>query len=225
MLKNAAVLFWIIFSGLIPRVTAQEIPAAGRFAGEIKAFAAWDLKNTFPEKNILFVGSSSIRMWNTASAFPEKNVINRGFGGAITSDVLAYYDTIVRPYRPRVIVFYCGDNDVTDGLPADSVVAVFKTFLNRVQADFPKTKVIYIPIKPSPSRWHLWPEMDAVNTQVKVLSKTTRNLMYADIAAPMLKTGSPPSAHLFLEDGLHLSDAGYAIWNETVRKALKKAGY
>jgi lysophospholipase L1-like esterase len=204
--------------------TAQPHAPEIRFADEIKAFKNWDLKNAFPNNGILFVGSSSIRMWNTAAAFPGRAVINRGFGGAVIEDVLFHYDVVVKPYAPRVIVFYCGDNDVSNGLSPDSVLAGFDRFLLRVRSDFPKTTVVFVAVKPSPSRWSLWPAMAQVNTAVSNRAKKDRKLMYADIATPMLKTGSPPASGLFLEDGLHLSEEGYALWAGILETHLKKAG-
>ena len=63
-------------------------PDPERFAKDIKTFAVWDSKNTFPENAILFVGSSSVRYWSTATAFPDRPIINRGFGGSEISDVI-----------------------------------------------------------------------------------------------------------------------------------------
>ena len=39
-------------------------------------------------------------------------------------------------------------------------------------------------------------------------------------APEFLETGEPPSADLFWSDGLHLSDQGYAIWNDILAETL-----
>ena len=94
---------------------------ATRFQQEIDNFSAWDAKNATPDSAILFIGSSSIRFWKTHDAFPNQPVINRGFGGSHISDVNVFADKIVLPYRPAIIVFYAGDNDVAYGKSAERV--------------------------------------------------------------------------------------------------------
>ena len=44
-------------------------------------------------------------------------VIPRGFGGSTMHDLLHYVNRIVVPYRPRAIVVYEGDNDMSDDKP------------------------------------------------------------------------------------------------------------
>ncbi|RME10337.1 MAG: hypothetical protein D6816_03460, partial [Bacteroidetes bacterium] len=84
-----------------------------RFEEEIKAFEEADKKSMPPAGAILFVGSSSIRMWPSLdSAFAPLPVIQRGFGGSTIPEVLHYADRIVWKYQPKVIVFYCGENDI-----------------------------------------------------------------------------------------------------------------
>jgi hypothetical protein len=80
-------------------------PDPKRFVNEIEAFIDYDAKNSFPKDAVLFVGSSSIRLWKTHQAFPKIPVINRGFGGAHISDVNYYYDSIVKKYQPKLVVF------------------------------------------------------------------------------------------------------------------------
>lgn len=71
-------------------------PDPKRYENDINTFMKWDMKNSFNEKSVLFVGSSSIVGWMSADYFPELQVINRGFGGSHISDVLFYYDKVVK---------------------------------------------------------------------------------------------------------------------------------
>ena len=85
-------------------------PNPHRFDIEINRFVNQDLKNSFPNDAILFVGSSSIRMWKTHKSFPEYKVVNRGFGGSHISDVIYFIDKVALKYSPKLIIFYAGDN-------------------------------------------------------------------------------------------------------------------
>jgi creatinine amidohydrolase len=203
---------------------AQDNPDPHRFDKEIKTFRAWDQKNTIPDDYVLMLGSSSIRMWPSAESFPDLKVVNRGFGGAHISDLIHFQkDILLRYAPPQCIVFFCGGNDVTGGKSAQQVISDFQAFWRIVNEHAPSTPLIYIPIKPCPSRWHLWAEESQVNTAVLKQSEKDPLLYYADTAAPMLETGSPPDASLFISDMLHLSAKGYCMWTDVVRPHVDHA--
>lgn len=202
-------------------ITEVDDPNPARFAAEIEVFADWDSKNAFPHEAILFVGSSSIRMWPTAESFPNLPVINRGFGGAHISDVNHYVDQVVLKYRPRVVAFYCGDNDIADGKSPEQVLADFKQFVANVQESLPKTRIIYLPIKPSLARWDKWSRMEEANALVERLAENDKRLSYVDTATPMLGPDGRPRKELFLADGLHMNAAGYRLWSGILRTQLE----
>lgn len=203
----------VIFS-----VCAQEDPDPLRFQKQIETFQAWDRKNAIPDDFVLMIGSSSIVMWSSMESFPDLKIVNRGFGGSHISDLIHYKQEILLKYEtPQCIVFYCGDNDVASGKSPESVLKDFETFWKVVRQHAPNTPLVYIPIKPCPSRWHLWEKASKFNEQIRVLSQENSWLYYADTAEPMLETGAPPDSSLFISDMLHLSGKGYAMWTSVVR--------
>jgi lysophospholipase L1-like esterase len=211
----------IIAGGLAARAAEPAAdPNPARFAAEIQAFAAWDSKNASPRGAILFVGSSSIRMWRSAESFPDLPVINRGFGGSHISDVNHYVDRVVLKYRPRVVVFYAGDNDIADGKTPQQVLADFERFVATVHQQLPDTRIIYLPIKPSLLRWEKWPQMQEANALVQRLAENDEQLTYVDTATPMLGDDGRPRKELFLDDGLHMNATGYRLWSEILSDQL-----
>lgn len=217
-------LILLIISSSFKTIDAQSIedPNPLRFEEEINRFKDWDSKNSFPEDAILFVGSSSIRMWKTADSFPELPVINRGFGGSHFSDLLYYYDSLVLPYNPSVVVLYEGDNDVASGKSNDQVFDDYLEFTSRLTNDFPNVKLVFIPIKPSSSRWEMWPQMKKANQRIKNNIDQNSRFYYVDMVLPILKSDGTPDDSLFLDDLLHLNEKGYAKWNEAIRPSLEK---
>jgi hypothetical protein len=123
---------------------------------DIRDFEAKDRK-TPPELNrILFVGSSSIRKWKTLQEdMAPLKVINRGFGGSKIPDIIYYVNRIVLPYKPKTIVFYAGDNDMSRGKrhSPEQVLDNCRTFTNLIHAELPETKIFFISIIPSKLRW------------------------------------------------------------------------
>jgi lysophospholipase L1-like esterase len=197
-------------------------PDPNRFAPEIKAFAEWDSKNTVPAEPVLFVGSSSIRMWRTHESFPGLPVVNRGFGGSHISDVLHFTDRAVLPYRPQVIVFYAGDNDIAGGKSAQRVFEDYRKFVGLVRAGRPAVQIIFLAIKPSGSRWSLWPEVKKANELVRDFCQSDARLVYADLNASLLGADGTPDSSLFLKDQLHLNPKGYALWTKALAPILQK---
>ncbi len=219
-MNKAVLTLLLLFACILVFGQTKSNPDPTRFQAEIDAFQHWDSKNATPADPVLFIGSSSIRMWKTHDAFPDQPVVNRGFGGAEISDMLYYYDQIAKHYNPDIIVFYCGDNDISGGKKADQVFNDFLTFKDSVLADFPQVEFIYLPAKPSSSRWSIYPEMKKFNTLVKEFCGSRDHFHYLDTASPLLgKNGNPDNA-LFQKDLLHLNDKGYAIWNKLLAPLL-----
>ena len=194
-------------------------PDPGRFAASIAAFVTLDSKNALPHDPILFVGSSSIRLWPTAMAFPGRPVVNRGFGGAELSDVIHYYDQTIRPYRPAQVFLYAGDNDIAGGKSARQVFEDYRELAERVTRDFPGTHLVFISIKPSTARWEMWPTMVEANRLVREYAEEHDNLEFADLASPLLDDAGMPK-NVYVEDGLHLNEWGYRLWQEALAPFL-----
>jgi lysophospholipase L1-like esterase len=198
-----------------------------RFRNDIDKFKQADTAKMPPKGATLFVGSSSIRMWHQrlAEDFPDRDVIPRGFGGSTMELLLHYFDEIVTPYQPAIIVVYEGDNDLAGNRKVEDVAKQFDEFVERVNEHVPGAAIVFIPPKPSVSRWKLWPKMEKLNSYLQQLAAQRKNVWYADIASPMLEQskepGQPPSKDLFVKDGLHLSGQGYDLWTKVVQDVLK----
>lgn len=212
----------LALGNVAPRLAlGQNDPDPGRFAAEIEAFEAWDLKNVPPPNPVLFVGSSSIRLWPSATYFPDLPVINRGFGGSHISYVNFYLERTVLKYLPRAIVFYAGDNDIAAGKTPEKVLDDYQEFVARVHALSPATDILYVPIKPSLARWDMWPLMLQANALIATFSAGSSRLHYLDVATPMLGPDGTPRPELFIEDGLHLNRAGYDLWSQVSGATLR----
>ena len=98
----------------------------------------------------------------------------------------------------------------------------FEALVARVRPSQPALPIYYLTIKPSRLRWALWPTMAEANDRIATLAAGDPKLTVLDVSRPMLELGrgqAPPAA-LFWVDGLHMTEAGYAIWTEVVRKQL-----
>lgn len=177
-----------------------------------------------PGEGIVFVGSSSIRLWDSlAQDMAPLPVIQHGFGGAKLGDVVHYADRLVSAHQPRAVVIFAGTNDITPEhakLP-EVLLASYQAFVGRVRAVQPELPILFIAITPSPLRWSVWPIAQEANALVSQYSATDPNLYVVDTAPVLLGEGGEPRDDLYIFDGLHLSEAGYAAWTATIRPALE----
>ena len=195
------------------------------FWDEIQAFKREDSVKTPPEGAILFTGSSSFRMWTgVQEAFPEHRIVNRAFGGSTFPDVIRYADEAILAYKPKQVVIYCGDNDLasSDTVTAQAVYRRFVQLFTIIRTALPKTSVVFVAIKPSPSRAHLMPRIEEANALIKAFLRRKRRTAYVDIYHPMLQASGQPRPELFLEDNLHMNSQGYQIWQQRLKPVLLK---
>lgn len=214
-LLRSFVLLGLVLVSTVQTHAADEAPA-NKWEASIARFEAKDKETPPPANPIVFVGSSSIVKWKTAEAFPNLPVLNRGFGGSQIADSVLFADRIVTPYKPKVVVFYAGDNDIGAKKSPQQVAADFDAFTAKVFAKVPETKIVVIAIKPSVKRWALIENIRKLNELLQASVKKDPRMVYVDIHTPMLGADGQPRVELLAADGLHLSPAGYELWNSLV---------
>jgi len=192
-----------------------------RWEKAIARFTTADQTDTPAHGGIVFVGSSSIVGWKLPEFFPELRPINRGFGGSQICHSTHFLQQLVLKHRPRVVVFYAGDNDVAAGKSAERVHRDFAAFWARLHKALPETRLVYIAIKPSILRWKMAETMQEANRRIADDCKKDVRLTYIDVWQPMLGEDGQPRQELFRKDGLHLNHTGYELWTELVRPALE----
>jgi lysophospholipase L1-like esterase len=205
------------------RIGAGLQASTGIWEPAIRRFEDQDRVAPPPQNGIVFVGSSSIVRWNLPESFPDlgPSVINRGFGGSELKDSVEYAHRIVIPYKPRVVVLYAGDNDIEAGATPEQIARQFVAFERKVHAALPQAKIVFVSIKPSIRRWKWMDAIRATNARIEEYCANHRNLVYLDVVPKMLTPGGEPRKELLVEDGLHMTPAGYRIWNEALGPLLK----
>ena len=217
LLRHSWYLLALLFS--LVELPAQTATNASRWEPEIQAFEACDRTNPPPRDGILFVGSSSFRLWKSmAQDFPGKPVINRGFGGSEISDSTAFAARIIFPYHPSMIVLYAGDNDLASGKSPQQVVSDYRSFVRTIRAQLPDTRICFLSIKPSPSRWRLKEQINQVNREIAAMKD--KDLLFIDIYSPMLGPDGNPRSDLFMPDGLHPNAKAYHLWASLIAPYL-----
>ena len=114
-------------------------------------------------------------------------------------------------------------NDITgsdqDKKP-EEVASLFRSVLKTIRNSHPVTPVFWIEITPTASRWKVWPEIQKANTLIKRVCDNERNTYFITTSYAFLNDKGLPKDELFRDDQLHLTEKGYAVWTEIIRKEL-----
>lgn len=195
------------------------------FWKEVQVFKQKDSVQ-FPAANqVLFIGSSSFTLWKDVQEyFPQHKILNRAFGGSTLVDLIRFRYDVIYPYQPKQIVIYCGENDfaASDTVTVELVMQRFKTLYNLIRAKYASVPLLYVSMKPSPSRVHLLAKYIEANKQIETFLKKEKKAAFADVYHPMLKTDGTMMDDIFKEDNLHMNAKGYAIWKKVLEKLLMK---
>ena len=194
------------------------------FYDDVQIIKAYDKMFQPPAHPILFVGSSSIRKWDDLQqVFGKYAVLNRGVGGTVVNDITYYINDLIFAYHPRQIVLYVGENDVPDAKStADSILNRTIVLFNDIRARLPDVPLVYISMKPSPSRDKFREKCEEANAKIKDFLSKQKNVVYVDIFKPMLDASGKSRPELFVSDMLHMNPKGYAIWEKAVDPYLLK---
>jgi lysophospholipase L1-like esterase len=175
---------------------------------------------------ILFVGSSSFTNWkDVQDYFPAYPIINRGFGGSSLPDVIRYENNIIFPYQPKQIVIYCGENDIAGDTTVTGKIVFerFKQLYGDIRKNLQNVPIVYISMKPSPSRWNMRNKTMEGNKLIKkFLKKKKRNGRFVNVWDAMLEPDGQPKPEIFIQDKLHMNAEGYAIWQKLLLPYLIK---
>ena len=199
--------------------------APDRFGAQVAKLVADDQANPPADGSILFIGSSIWRLWSTvAQDMAPLPVYNRAFGGSQTPDMLRHFDALVVPHKPRIIVYYCGSNDVNAGETADAISGRIHEFATRVGKSLPGTKMIFASINRSPDKEKRWDVVDAVNARVRDgFTKEFAYLSYVELNPALFDAAGKARVELYLPDMLHFKPPAYVAFTEIPKPALTRA--
>lgn len=219
----------LCFAPLVVRSAENTDDAAKRWAQyepEFKAFADADRAHPPAKGGILFVGSSIFRKWaSVAEQMAPLPVLNRAFGGSRTPDQLARFDQLVPRYAPKVVVYYCGSNDLKAGATPEDPAAIFarfREFSERVREKFPATRLIFVSSTRSPDRVERWEHVDHYNALVRAYCAATPHHTFVDVNPALVDRDGHPRLELYLADKLHFEPPAYVAFTAIIKPVLAR---
>jgi lysophospholipase L1-like esterase len=217
------VVLWFLWGGVLAtKVQAMDghpSPSASPFAQEVATLEQSVVHG--PQHPIVFYGSSSIRLWKSLSQdFPNYPVMNCGFGGSRLTDCVDYAASIVLRLKPAAVVIYAGDNDLAQGKLPEQAFASFEQLFRTLRTYSVQMPIAFIGVKPAPARAQNLDNILKFNRMVQSFLQRQPRSRFIDVCSTMLGPDRKPLLALFASDQIHLSPAGYQIFQRNVSAFL-----
>ena len=204
------------------------VPGAGvavgtnKYTAEVAKFA---LQPVPAPGGVLLVGSSNFRKWtNAVTDLAPLPVTNRAFGGSQTSHQLMFFDQVVPPCHPGLVVWYCGSNDIKGKKDATSILERTEEWISRVKQMDSAAAVLLVSVIRAPQKHRdgQVAVVDAVNRGYEEIARSKEGVFYVDVNAALQSPTGESRAELYVEDGLHLNGEGYRQMTTLLKPAIEK---
>ena len=204
-----------------------------QFEEEVLNLEALDVEKKAEKKDILFIGSSSIRLWNNINddMYPY-TAVKRGYGGAHYYDLIHFSERLVQNHSPKAILIFVanditGSNDPTDligDLSPGEVKRLFSYNYKLIRNIHKQIPIFLIETTPTPKRWKVWNEILQANKKLERFCKQEPNLYFISTRNKFMGVDGLPIKSFFLPDELHLNIDGYMLWSNIIKSKLIELG-
>lgn len=194
-----------------------------RYEASIAAYQAADKLRAPEPGGTLFLGSSTFTLWghDLEREFGRFHALNRGFGGSTIPEVDHYLERICFPYRPRLVVFYVGTNDVAEGHSPQQILDDFEQMMAHLRRQLPNTRVAYVSMAMPPSRVEFAGQYEDANRKLRQFCEDEPNTDFIDVSQLLMDDQGRPKAEYYRADLLHMKPSGYALWIPVLREYLE----
>lgn len=181
------------------------------------------------DDRVVFMGNSITQGWidMIPEFFAGRHYINRGIGGQTTPQMLIRFRQDVIHLRPKVVVILAGINDIAGNTGPSSLEMIEDNLHSMTElAQANGIEVVLCSVLPALDfPWR--PGMDPAGKVVELNKRieayaSKKGAVYCDYFTAMVDERNGLPAELS-DDGVHPNEAGYAIMEPLVEKAIARA--
>jgi len=167
--------------------------------------------------DLLLVGSSIIRKWKTFSTMLRTlQILNLCISSYTTEDMLTlYYINMISVYKPKNVIYYCGNNDIRENIDPEIIIKNIKKFVNIIKKLYgTNMNIMIVSLIKNPKTPVYDNSIDIVNSKIQKYSKNSKNVYFVDVMEELYDT------KYFMKDDIHLEKSGYAKLNKEIENTL-----
>lgn len=216
----------VSINGSVPVSGEWDAKWIHRYVADVEKLAEKAAADPREEIDVVFFGSSSIRLWKgLEEMMAPLSVANRGYGGATVRDILVNYDKLMAQYRPKAFVIFC-DNDICGNsvdLSVSGVLDHYRLLFDRLDQDYPGVPVFFLSWKYSGLRAFMRDTQRLVNDVMADYASGSDQVTFVDVNSTLLLPNGDINPALFESDNLHINREGYLLWTSVLKPHLLKA--
>lgn len=169
--------------------------------------------------NILFIGHSLIEFFDWQERFPEHNVVSLGVAGENVGGMLSRIDGITERHTSADLIFLMsGLNDVAMG--DMSFLKDYREAVKMLADAYPDTKIYVNSILPTLSAFIPDRLIRNANDALKGIADDY-GAVFLNIYGLFIDSEGMPVKEFLLDDEVHLSDKGYAVWSKALEAEIR----
>jgi len=211
-----------------------------RLEKEVVAYESQEIQ----KGKILFYGDSSFTRWGSKfghrpmeEELPGKNnsisVVNHGFGTSTAEEQLYYYNRMIRPWEPRVLVNQTHGNDWDAGYTATEILFLQSRLFEYARKDMPGIRFYICNVRPSIKNREGGSHLRAHELEYNELladycKKHEDCTLVNHWDSPLFfvdpnRIGEYDNIRedIFVEDKIHYNQKGYDLYGQFFREILK----
>lgn len=168
--------------------------------------------------NILFLGDSLIEYFDWQGRFPGHSCMNLGMAGESAGGLLSRIGSTKRFCPETDIIFIMsGINNVAMG--DSGFLDHYRAIIKKLSSSYPDAVIYINSLLPTAVDFISNISIMDINSSLKILAEEN-GAEFLDIYSRFIDGKGNPIREYLLEDGVHLSAAGYAAWASALESRI-----
>jgi lysophospholipase L1-like esterase len=171
--------------------------------------------------DLVMIGDSHVEYLDAKKHFPGLDVVNLGVRGDTTVGVCSLLSGDLSGLTAKQVLLAVGYNDLKFRSPVETARGVAE-LLGVIRSIWPGARIFLqgtFPVRADRATMNA--KLIELNRKLGETCQGDLRCVFADVA-PYLRDQSGGLAHQLSRDGLHLNDAGNAVWAEILRTFIEK---
>lgn len=164
----------------------------------------------------IFLGDSITELGDWDDLFPDARARNRGIAGDDTAGVLARLDQVTAG-KPGQVFLMIGTNDLAFGVDENEIVTNIEEIVSGISGESPDAEIFVQSVLPRAAGYR--EQVESLNRKLR--SATSGEAAWIDLYPHFLDADGSIS-DMYSIDELHLSDKGYLVWRDIIRRHMSE---
>jgi lysophospholipase L1-like esterase len=167
---------------------------------------------------ILFIGDSLIEYFDWKGRFPDHQVENLGIAGESVQGLLSRVVKILSAHSDVELIFIMsGINNLAMG--DAEFFNFYRVILEKLSFVYYRAHIYAQSLLPAMVEFIPDASIIEANSELEKLSQEM-DVHYLDVYTKFIDTGGRPIKEYLLDDGVHVSRAGYDVWAKVVAEII-----